>query len=220
MTEALNHVNSGSVDAVIEGKVRIGPATILDKAFLDGPNIIGRMSIVKNSRIGRFSTAGQLFRCIDVDMGAFCSVGDNVLVNAGEHPHAWLTTHVFPFNHAAWDWCPSVELPNLTQWKPRERCSIGNDVWIGANAVILTKARIGDGAVVAAGAIVRSDVPPYAIVGGVPSRIIGYRFDAEVITRLLSTQWWRLPMEKIASLPVSNIIQCLDLIDEFNTANQ
>ena len=220
MTDALNHVNSGSVDIVIKDRVKIGPATILDKAFLHGPNIIGRMSIVKNSRIGRFSTAGQLFRCIDVDMGAFCSIGDNVLVNAGEHPHAWLTTHVFPFNHAAWDWCPSVELLNLTEWKPRERCSIGNDVWIGANAVILTKARIGDGAVVAAGAIVRSDVPPYAIVGGVPSRIIGYRFDAETIARLLSAQWWQLPMEKIASLPVSNISQCLDLIDEYKTADQ
>lgn len=217
MIRPLNYCNSETIDVVVADKVKIGTNTILENASLAGPNIIGRMSIVKNSSIGQFSTAGQLFRCIDVDIGAFCSIGDNVLMNAGEHPHSWLTTHIFPFNHAAWDWCPSVDLPNFTEWKTRERCTIGNDVWVGVNAVILTHASIGDGAVIAAGAVVHADVPPYAIVGGVPSRIIGYRFNAPTIARLLSAQWWNLPIEKILSLPVSDINACLDLIEEFNS---
>ena len=215
MIEALSFSNSSTDDAVVAGKIKIGASSLLVEAALEGPNIVGRLSIVKNTFLGRFSTAGQLFRCIDTDVGAFCSIGDNVLLNAGEHPCAWLTTHNFPFNHAAWNWCPSIRLTEFTDWKPRRRCTVGNDVWIGANAVILTGAKIGDGAVVAAGAVVRGEVPPYAIVGGVPSRIIGYRFDDVTIARLLSVCWWNHPQDRIFSLPVDNISRCLDIIEQW-----
>jgi len=214
--EALSFTNSGPDDAVVAGRAKIGAATVLIEASLEGPNLIGRLSIVKNSALGRFSTAGQFFRCIDVDVGSFCSIADNVLLNAGDHPHSWLTTHIFPFNHAAWDWCPSVTLPKLTKWKTRDRCSVGHDVWIGVNAVILTGVCIGSGAVIAAGAVVNADVPPYAIVGEVPARIIGYRFDEETIARLLSVCWWDHPLEKILSLPVDDVNQSLELMEQWD----
>ena len=70
--------------------------------------------------------------------------------------------------------------------------NIGNDVWIGANAMILGGITIGDGAIIGAGAVVTKDIPPYAIVGGIPARIIRYRFPNDVINALLSSQWWNL----------------------------
>ena len=74
---------------------------------------------------------------------------------------------------------------------------IGHDVWIGANALILPEVTIGDGAVIAAGAVVTRDVPPYAIVGGVPARVIRYRFSPEMIDAFLEIKWWDWPLEKI-----------------------
>lgn len=74
---------------------------------------------------------------------------------------------------------------------------IGNDVWIGANAIILQGVTIGDGAIIAAGAVVTKDVPPYAIVGGVPAKVIKYRFSDEVILKLLQIKWWDKPEEWI-----------------------
>ena len=73
---------------------------------------------------------------------------------------------------------------------------IGNDVWIGARCIIFEGVTIGDGAVIAAGSIIRKDVPPYAVVGGV-DRIIKYRFNQETIDKLLKTQWWNWDDEKI-----------------------
>jgi len=74
---------------------------------------------------------------------------------------------------------------------------IGNDVWIGANAIILQGVTIGDGAIVAAGAVVTKDVPPYAIVGGVPAKVIKYRFPDSTIVKLLEIKWWDKPEEWI-----------------------
>jgi len=71
---------------------------------------------------------------------------------------------------------------------------IGNDVWIGNSATILDGARIGDGAIVAAGAVVTDNVPPYAIAGGVPAKIIRYRFDPDIVAQLLDIQWWNWPI--------------------------
>lgn len=75
--------------------------------------------------------------------------------------------------------------------------NVGNDVWIGANAVVLDGVSIGDGAIIAAGAIVKDDVPPFAVVGGVPAKVIRYRFSEEVRRELLDWRWWGLSEERL-----------------------
>ncbi|EPZ37468.1 transferase hexapeptide repeat containing protein [Anoxybacillus ayderensis] len=75
--------------------------------------------------------------------------------------------------------------------------SIGNDVWIGANSIVLDGVKIGDGAIVAAGAVVTKDVPDYAIVGGVPARVIRYRFNEEIIKQLKVIKWWDIDLNNL-----------------------
>ena len=78
--------------------------------------------------------------------------------------------------------------------------TIGNGVWVGRNCIIMDGVNIGDGATVAAGAVVTKNVPPFAVVGGVPARIIKYRFPQEMIDRLMQIQWWNLPDEEITKV--------------------
>ena len=77
---------------------------------------------------------------------------------------------------------------------------IGNDVWIGARSIIMDGVSIGDGAIVAAGSVVTKDVPPYAVVGGSPAKIIKYKFSQDIIDRLEEIQWWNLPDEEITKV--------------------
>ncbi len=89
---------------------------------------------------------------------------------------------------------------NVKRHTDTKRVKIGNDVWIGANAIVFDGISIGDGAVIAAGAVVTKDVPSYAIVGGVPGKILRMRFDDERIKQLQAWQWWSLPLSELADI--------------------
>lgn len=132
-----------------------------------------------------------------LNMGAFCSVatGVKILLGGNHHPE-WVST--FPFTQRF----PGAA--NAPESHPRRGdVTIGSDVWIGTNVLILSGVTIGHGAVLAAGAVVTQDVPPYAIVGGVPAKHIRYRFAPEQIERLLQIAWWEWPDDKIrAELPL------------------
>lgn len=141
------------------------------------------------SSLGKYSYVGKRSSLVYAEIGSFCSIAGGVCVGLGEHTLSNLSTSpIF------------TERKNGTghSWTTKgiisySKVTVGNDVWIGERAMIIGGCTIGDGAVIAAGAIVTKNVPPYAIVAGVPAKIIRYRFDSHTIEELLKLQWWNLP---------------------------
>ena len=130
-------------------------------------------------------------------IGKFCSIacGAKFLFNSANHRIASLSTYTFPLFFEEW----GLEKENVAQaWDQKGDIIIGNDVWIGYEAVILSGVTIGDGAVIGCRVVVTKDVPPYTIVGGVPAKPIRKRFDEETIKELQKIKWWDWPEEKIA----------------------
>ena len=130
-------------------------------------------------------------------IGKFCSIacGAKFLFNSGNHKMASLSTYTFPLFFEEWD----LEKENVAQaCDQKGDIIIGDDVWIGYEAVVLSGVTIGDGAVIGCRAVVTKDIPPYTIVGGVPAKPIRKRFDEETIKELQKIKWWDWPEEKIA----------------------
>ena len=135
-------------------------------------------------------------------IGKFCSIacGAKFLFNSANHALGSLSTYPFPIFYDEW----GLDGKNVADaWDNKGDITLGHDVWIGYEAVILAGVTIGDGAIIGARAVVTRDVPPYAIVGGVPARLIRRRFDEATIESLLALQWWDWEPERIRrALPV------------------
>ena len=129
-------------------------------------------------------------------IGKFCSIacGAKFLFTSANHAMASLSTYPFPLFFEEW----GLERENVTDaWDNKGDIVIGNDVWIGYEAVVLSGVKIGDGAIIGTRAVVTKDIPPYTIVGGVPAKPIRRRFSDETIAALGSLRWWDWPREKI-----------------------
>ena len=130
-------------------------------------------------------------------IGKFCSIacGVKFLFNSANHTLASLSTYPFPLFFEEW----GLEKQNVAEsWDNKGGIIIGNDVWIGFEAVILAGVTIGDGAIIGTQAVVTKDVPPYTIAGGIPAKPIKKRFDEDTISDLLHIKWWNWPKEKIS----------------------
>lgn len=155
-------------------------ATVYLQAKLSGSTIddysyVGRGSLLQNVRVGKF-----------------CSISDFCVIGLPQHKIGLLSTSPI-FSHknngAKTSWVSETISGGRTE------VTIGNDVWIGYRVLIPKSVRIGDGAIVAAGSVVTKDVPPYAVVGGNPAKIIKYRFSSDIIEELLSIKFWDCPAE-------------------------
>ena len=177
--------------------------TIYLKEAVQGPNIeVGDFTIYndfvhdprdfqKNNVLYHYPVNGD-----KLTVGKFCSIacGAKFLMTSANHGMGSLSTYVFPIFYE--EWGHGMEVTEA--WDKRGDIVIGNDVWIGYEAVILSGVTIGDGAIVGARSVVTRDVPPYTIVGGVPARPIRRRFGQETIDALLELRWWDWPLEKLS----------------------
>ena len=142
---------------------------------IDPTVVVYRMAKIKGASIGRYSYIGNDTDVECADIGQFCSISDHCRIGMGGHTLNHLST------------CPL-----FTQKAEANRALIGNDVCVGSHVLINGGVTVGNGAVIGAGAVVVKDVPPYAIVGGVPAKVIRYRFSPEIIQRLLELEWWNM----------------------------
>lgn len=128
----------------------------------------------------------------NVNIGKYCSIGYNVQIGCPEHPIDFFSTspRVYRETKAS----RFIEWPNNDFRFP---VNIGNDVWIGSNAIILQGVTVGDGAIIAAGAVVSKDVAPFTVVGGVPAKKIKNRFDSSFESKIVEKKWWNLDVETI-----------------------
>ena len=149
---------------------------------------------ISDANIGRYTYVSPEASISKTEIGQFCSIGPNLLCGYGIHPVDGVSTHPMFYSTLKQN---GTTLSSTDKIEERKVIKIGNDVFIGANVTIMDGVEIGDGAVIGAGAVVIKDIPAYAIVGGVPSRLIKFRFDDQTIVRLLNLKWWHFNDEEL-----------------------
>jgi acetyltransferase-like isoleucine patch superfamily enzyme len=154
---------------------------------------IRSFAVLNKSKVGRYSRINSNCKLVLTTVGNFTAIGKDSILGFGRHPLNYISTNsiFYKKNRMRNDWLTPID------FKTNLPIEVGNDVWIGREAKIMDGVTIGDGAVVAAGSIVTKDVPAYAIVGGIPAKIIKYRFEEKTIKKLLELKWWDFPDEKI-----------------------
>jgi chloramphenicol O-acetyltransferase type B len=169
----------------------------MDTSF-SGYHTIKRGSELYSTKVGRFTYFAENVRVRNCDIGPFCSVGAGVIIGElARHPLDMISTH--PLMYSASSVCGLVFSSTRT-FEEFSPVTIGADVFIGTRAMIFPGVKLGVGCVIAAGAIVTKDVPPYAIVTGVPAKVIKYRFEADVVRRLVESSWWNWDVDRLREL--------------------
>lgn len=169
--------------------------SFVDKDCILNDNVvIKRFCKLRNVSVGSYTYFANNCNVINSKIGRFCSIGPFVQIGLGKHPtNRFSTSPLFYSPNNAF----KIKLVEESRFDEFEHIEIGNDVWIGANAIILDGVKIGDGVIIAAGSVVTKDIPNFAIVGGVPARIIKYRFDHEIIDKLEKIRWWERDLEEL-----------------------
>ncbi len=172
-------------NVITESGIEIGDYTIYND-FVNDPR-----DFEKNNVLYHYPINGDKLK-----VGKFCSIacGAKFLFTSANHKMHSISTYPFPIFFEDW----GLDVTNITSaWDNKGDIVIGNDVWIGYEAIVLSGVTIGDGAIIGTRAVVTKDVPPYTIVGGIPAKPIRKRFSDEVISKLLELQWWNWPENRI-----------------------
>lgn len=174
--------------------------------------------------IGAFSIIHDQFNSVNATVGRYANIAHKVQLGTYDHPYHFLSSHNLfdPYCrfadevkgfHNFENTADNIDKMNRSR-TVKGGVHVGNDVWIGQNVIVLPGVRIGDGAVIAAGAVVTKNVPPYAIVGGVPAKIIKYRFTPEQIDKLVKIKWWDYQPGILSNCDLSDIDSTISVIEK------
>lgn len=168
--------------------------------------VIDESAIVRDSRLGRYTEINDgakfiesslddysyvMERCdiMSTDIGKFANIASEVRINPGNHPVEWVSQHHFLYRCRKYG-MRDEDNRQFFDWRRLQRVTVGHDTWIGHKAIVLPGITIGNGAVVGAGAVVTKDVPPYAMVAGVPAKVLRFRFPTAIRKQLDDIGWW------------------------------
>ncbi len=174
------HADGHVHDCILGPWTRVGARTSLSEV------VMGAYSYIVNDSSAAYS-----------EIGKFCSIARDVRINPGNHPTWRAAQHHFSYRARSYDLGPADD-DEFFEWRRSHTVTLGHDVWIGHGATVLPGVSIGTGSVVGAGAVVSKDVPPFTIVGGVPSKPIRERFPKAVQDGLLALSWWNWGHDRLA----------------------
>lgn len=167
---------------------------------------------LRNCAIGDYTYISKKSIISNTVIGKFCSIGPNFFSGWGVHPSNGISTHPMFYSTLKQN---GMTLSSIDKIEEKLTVKIGNDVFIGANVTVLDGVSIGDGAIIGAGAVVSKDIPPFAIAVGSPIKIIKYRFEDEVIDKLLKLKWWDED-ERILKKVEENFFKVNDFLKNLN----
>ncbi|WP_455823865.1 CatB-related O-acetyltransferase [Pseudomonas graminis] len=176
-------------------ELTLEPFVALGHVEIDSPQLsIGAHTYIRSgSHLANVSSIGR-----------FCSVGSGVVIGQEKYtqPTNWLSSHPFQYTNAP-----------LMYHAKSEMAVIGNDVWIGSEAMILEGVNVGTGAVIATRAVVVKDVPSYAVVVGFPAKVVRFRYEPTMVERLLASRWWEVEIDELRALPLDETSASLDQLE-------
>ena len=198
-------------------RIKFPTSVIYAGASVDKSSTLGEYSVLfrdvalMNSSLGAYSYVQSDSVVCNTEIGKFCSIASNVSIGLANHPmHMVSTSPVFYDNAQP---LPKFLINSRIYVEKLPRTIIGSDVWIGQGVMIKAGVTIGVGAVIGAGSIVTKNIPPYAIVAGNPCKNIRFRFAEEIVTRLISSEWWRKSDSEI-ELMANLFVEPLKLLEE------
>jgi phosphonate metabolism protein (transferase hexapeptide repeat family) len=176
----------------------IHPTANVRDSRLGAWTAVGARTSISESVMGDYSYIVQDSSMIYTEVGKFCSIAAQTRINPGNHPLERVALHHFTYRSRSYQLGPEDD-QEFFAWRRDHKVVLGNDVWVGHGAIILPGVTIGTGAAVGAGAVVSKDVPDFAIVVGVPARVLRFRFPEEIQQKLLRLEWWNWSREELAT---------------------
>jgi hypothetical protein len=193
----------------------VDPTARLNQATLGAYCEVGARTILQEVTMGDYSYVVNDAQITYTTIGRFCSIAAMTRINPGNHPMHRATQSHFTYRSSAYFPGESDDA-DFFDWRRQHHVTIGHDVWIGHGAIILPGRNVGNGAVIAAGAIVTKDVPAYAIVAGNPARVIRPRFPAAIAERLAALNWWDWDHDKLRqALPDFRTLAVQDFVHKY-----
>lgn len=204
-----------SQDRILSDRPEIHPGAVVRASDFGRYTYLGPNSHVADSVIGDYGYAMGHNQIAHARIGKFVNIATGARINPPNHPTWRATHHHFTYRSRSY----GLSLPDDTEifeWRAQDLVTIGHDVWIGHNAIVMPGVTIGTGAAIGSGTIVTKDVPPYAIVVGVPARVLRFRADAQTLERLQQIAWWDWSHDRIdAALADFRVLSASEFVEKY-----